>query len=111
MTQTKPWEGIVGGGITGAMEICFTYPIKYVKTQLQLEDKLGAARRYSGVFDCVRQTVRERGFIGLYRGLNIFVYAPKAAVRFGAFETLKVCRTSLENYTQSTFVFEESLIR
>lgn len=99
---------MIGGGLTGAMEICMTYPIKYVKTQLQLEDKLGAARKYSGVLDCVRQTVRERGFAGLYRGLNIFMYAPKAAIRFGAFETLKVC--SLEMDVWIIMVFQEPIV-
>uniref|UniRef100_A0A8C6ZJ45 Citrate transport protein n=1 Tax=Nothoprocta perdicaria TaxID=30464 RepID=A0A8C6ZJ45_NOTPE len=40
--------------------------------------------------DCVKQTVRDHGVRGLYRGLSSLVYGsiPKAAVRFGMFEFL-----------------------
>ncbi|XP_043651719.1 putative tricarboxylate transport protein, mitochondrial [Drosophila teissieri] len=83
-------KGIVAGGITGGIEICITYPTEYVKTQLQLDEK-GAGKKYNGIFDCVKKTVGERGFFGLYRGLSVLVYGsiPKSAARFGAFEFLK----------------------
>jgi len=75
-------KGIVAGGITGGIEICITYPTEYVKTQLQLDEK-GAAKKYNGIFDCVKKTVGERGFLGLYRGLSVLVYGsiPKSAAR------------------------------
>ncbi|KAK9498575.1 hypothetical protein O3M35_003176 [Rhynocoris fuscipes] len=83
-------KGIVAGGITGAIEICITYPTEYVKTQLQLDSK-GGAKKYTGSIDCVKKTVKEHGFFGLYRGLAVLVYGaiPKVACRFGAFETFK----------------------
>ncbi|EDW97701.1 putative tricarboxylate transport protein, mitochondrial [Drosophila yakuba] len=83
-------KGIIAGGITGGIEICITYPTEYVKTQLQLDEK-GAAKKYNGIFDCVKKTVGERGFFGLYRGLSVLVYGsiPKSAARFGAFEFLR----------------------
>lgn len=37
----------------------------------------------------IKQTVRTHGIRGLYRGLNIAIWNPKVAVRFGAFEQLK----------------------
>ncbi|GAA54776.1 tricarboxylate transport protein mitochondrial [Clonorchis sinensis] len=78
-------------GLTGAIEICITFPTEYVKTQLQLDERMGAAKRYSGPIDCVRQTVRSHGVRGLYRGLSVLLYGsiPKSAVRFGAFEEFK----------------------
>ena len=81
-------KGIIAGGITGGIEICITYPTEYVKTQLQLDEKVG---KYKGIIDCGRQTVRERGVAGLYRGLSVLVYGsiPKSAVRFGSFEHFK----------------------
>eukprot|EP00096_Caligus_rogercresseyi_P010054 TRINITY_DN3544_c0_g1_i1.p1 TRINITY_DN3544_c0_g1~~TRINITY_DN3544_c0_g1_i1.p1 ORF type:complete len:306 (-),score=75.53 TRINITY_DN3544_c0_g1_i1:491-1408(-) len=81
-------KGIVAGGITGGIEICITYPTEYIKTQLQLDEKLG---KYKGIFDCAKQTVNERGVRGLYRGLPVLVYGsiPKSAVRFGSFEYFK----------------------
>ncbi|TDG43539.1 hypothetical protein AWZ03_010045 [Drosophila navojoa] len=87
---SKGLKGIVAGGITGGIEICITYPTEYVKTQLQLDEK-GANKRYNGIADCVKKTVSERGFFGLYRGLSVLVYGsiPKSAARFGAFEYLR----------------------
>uniref|UniRef100_A0A673N5L1 Tricarboxylate transport protein, mitochondrial-like n=1 Tax=Sinocyclocheilus rhinocerous TaxID=307959 RepID=A0A673N5L1_9TELE len=62
---------------------------QYVKTQLQLDEKANPPR-YKGIVDCVKQTVRDHGVKGLYRGLSSLVYGsiPKAAVRFGMFEFL-----------------------
>jgi solute carrier family 25 citrate transporter 1 len=84
------YKGIVAGGITGGIEICITFPTEYVKTQLQLDEK-GGAKKYAGIVDCVKQTVKTNGFFGLYRGLSVLLYGsiPKSAVRFGAFETFK----------------------
>lgn len=81
-------KGVVVGGITGGIEICITYPTEYVKTQLQLDEKLG---KYKGIADCAKQTVREKGITGLYRGLSVLLVGsiPKSAVRFGAFEQFK----------------------
>ncbi|KAK4812920.1 hypothetical protein QYF61_001035 [Mycteria americana] len=49
-----------------------------------------AAPLCSAAGDCVKQTVRDHGIRGLYRGLSSLVYGsiPKAAVRFGMFEFL-----------------------
>lgn len=87
-------KGIIAGGITGAIEICITYPTEFVKTQLQLDEgsaKSGQKRKYTGPVDCIKQTVQKNGFFGLYRGLSVLLYGsiPKSAVRFGAFEELK----------------------
>jgi len=84
-------KGIVAGGITGAVEILITFPTEYVKTQLQLDERMGASRRYSGPIDCVKKTMQSHGFRGLYRGLSVLLYCaiPKSAVRFGGFEEFK----------------------
>ncbi|CAF0872349.1 unnamed protein product [Brachionus calyciflorus] len=87
-------KGIIAGGITGGIEIMITYPTEFVKTQLQLDEsgsKSGQARKYAGPVDCVKKTIHNRGFFGLYRGLSVLLYGsiPKSAVRFGAFEEFK----------------------
>ena len=81
-------KGVIAGGITGGIEICITYPTEYVKTQLQLDEKVG---KYKGIFDCAKQTVQTNGVKGLYRGLPVLLYGsiPKSAVRFGGFEQFK----------------------
>ena len=86
--RNKFAKGVIAGGVTGGIEICITYPTEYVKTQLQLDEKIG---KYKGVVDCAKQTVNERGFKGLYRGLPVLLYGsiPKSAVRFGGFEQFK----------------------
>lgn len=49
-------------------------PVWVVKTRLQLDRaEGGGARRYSGAVDCFRQTARQEGLRGLYRGLSASV--------------------------------------
>ncbi|XGW13538.1 hypothetical protein V3C99_000116 [Haemonchus contortus] len=86
----KTVRGIVIGGITGGIEVCITFPTEYVKTQLQLDER-SATPKYKGPIDCVKQTVRNHGFFGLYRGLSVLIYGsiPKSSFRFGTFEFLK----------------------
>ena len=59
-----------------------TFPTEYVKTQLQLDER-SATPRYKGPIHCVRVTIKEHGFFGLYRGLSSLLYGsiPKASVR------------------------------
>ena len=45
-------KGIIAGAITGGIEICITYPTEYVKTQLQLDEKVG---KYKGIADCAKK--------------------------------------------------------
>lgn len=84
-------KAIIAGGLAGGIETCVLFPIEYVKTQLQLEEKTGVSKQYSGVVDCVKQTVKKNGGLGLYRGISVLLYGsiPKCAVRFGSFETFK----------------------
>ncbi|XP_065176837.1 tricarboxylate transport protein, mitochondrial-like [Sycon ciliatum] len=88
--KVPPGKAILAGGIAGGIEIMITFPTEYVKTQLQIDQKEGT-RLYKGSIDCVRKTINEHGFRGLYRGLDILLYGsiPKSAVRFGAYETAK----------------------
>ena len=37
-------KGIIAGGITGGIEICITYPTEYIKTQLQLDEKVSTKK-------------------------------------------------------------------
>lgn len=86
----KTIKGVVIGGITGGIEICITYPTEYVKTQLQLDER-SATPKFKGPIDCVKQTFRNHGVSGFYRGLSVLLYGsiPKSSFRFGTFEFLK----------------------
>ncbi|XP_043856585.1 tricarboxylate transport protein, mitochondrial-like [Dromiciops gliroides] len=82
-------KAILAGGLAGGIEICITFPTEYVKTQLQVYEK-AKLPRYQGTGDCVKQTMRSHGVLGLYQGLSSLLYGsiPKAAVRLGMFEFL-----------------------
>ena len=43
----------------------------------------GGAKKYNGIMDCVKKTVKTNGVFGLYRGLSVLLYGsiPKSAVR------------------------------
>jgi len=75
----------MAGGAAGAIEVCIMYPTEYVKTQLQL-----SPGKFKGPIDCATTMVRERGVLGLYRGLSTLIVGsiPKAAVRFAAFKEM-----------------------
>lgn len=77
---------IVAGALTGALESFVTYPTEFVKTNLQLQDK--ANPKYSGIVDCYFKTVRNDGFLGLYRGMTPILVGsiPKQATRWGTYE-------------------------
>lgn len=87
---SKGIKGIFAGGIAGAIEICITYPTEFIKTHLQL-DETGDKKKYDGIIDCLKKTLKTHGFFGLYRGLSILLVGtiPKNAVRFGTFEFYK----------------------
>jgi solute carrier family 25 citrate transporter 1 len=80
------------GWITGSLEIVVTYPLEYVKTQLQLQQQASAlyagADRYRGAADCFTRTLRERGPLGLYRGGSAWIIfaGPRSATRFAVFD-------------------------
>ena len=90
----KPRHPVLAGWIAGSLEIVVTYPLEYVKTQLQLQVTSSALysteTRYTGSLDCISRTVRAHGPLGLYQGGASWLAAagPRAAVRFGSFEAL-----------------------
>jgi hypothetical protein len=100
------------GGITGGIEICITYPTEYVKTQLQLDEKAGtAAKKYSGILDCVKKTVQRHGVFGLYRGLSVLIYGsiPKSAVRYQLFFKLW-CLCNIMGFQACAVFFSHCLL-
>jgi solute carrier family 25 citrate transporter 1 len=82
-----PLQSILTGGLVGGLEICITYPTEYVKTQLQL-DQRSATPKFTGISDCVKKTISQYGFKGLYKGIAPLLAGsvPKCAVRFSAYE-------------------------
>jgi solute carrier family 25 (adenine nucleotide translocator) protein 4/5/6/31 len=94
--NTQFWRYFAGnlasGGAAGATSLCFVYPLDYARTRLGADVGKGKAeRQYSGLFDCIKKTVKTDGVIGLYRGFfvsvqGIIIYR---ASYFGFFDTAK----------------------
>lgn len=63
---------IVAGGTTGMLYWAGIYALDVVKTRM-VQDTLAPVPRYRGLWHCLRETVRESGVRGLYRGLGVAV--------------------------------------
>ncbi|EAN90706.1 putative citrate transporter [Trypanosoma cruzi] len=92
-----PFWSFLAGALTGGIEAIVTYPIEYVKTHLQLQQlshlhlsssSSSSAHVYSGMWDCVKRTVRQHSPLGLYRGFVPVLLGsmPKQASRWAAYE-------------------------
>ncbi|KAH8047559.1 hypothetical protein JL722_13002 [Aureococcus anophagefferens] len=79
---------LAAGCVAGAVECCCTWPMEYIKTQLQSfrTVKGGPAPPFTGIGSGLAYTVRTTGALSLYNGLApvLAFSAPKAGVRFGA---------------------------
>lgn len=85
--KVSPFLNAVIGGITGACEITITYPTEYTKTVMQLYPEINK----QGAINCVKNTVREHGILGMYRGYGALLMfsVPKNYVRFGTYSYVK----------------------
>jgi len=88
-------KNIASGGLAGAMSLCFVYSLDYARTRLANDlkstKKGGGERKYNGLIDVYRKTLKSDGFVGLYRGfviscVGIVIYR---GCYFGFYDTLK----------------------
>ena len=60
----------LAGGITGVVTWCW-YPVDVIKARIQNDDGMeGQGRKYRGVMDCVRKSIRSEGLGVLFRGIQ-----------------------------------------
>jgi solute carrier family 25 citrate transporter 1 len=97
-SSKNPVKNVSAGALAGLIEATINYPTEFVKTQLQLQRRGGAAvaaggaqpptPQFAGPWDVVRSTVRQKGISGLYSGLTSLIVGTtfKSAVRFGSYE-------------------------
>ncbi|XP_034435824.1 mitochondrial basic amino acids transporter [Hippoglossus hippoglossus] len=60
---------LFSGGMAGIASWLSTYPVDVIKSRLQA-DGVGGVYKYSGIADCVRQSVRREGYMVFTRGLT-----------------------------------------
>lgn len=80
---------MLSGGLSGATTMLFVYPLDLTRTRLSAD--VGAKKQYSGILDCLRQTTRQHGLRGNYRGLlmSIVEITPYMALSMGGYEYFK----------------------
>ena len=86
---------VLSGMTVGVMEISITFPLEFVKRQLQLQQQASALSRaaavhFTGPLHCALHTLRTNGPTGLYCGFSSFIVfaGPKAAIKFSVFDGL-----------------------
>jgi len=60
---------LICGTSAGLFQTCITFPLELVRTRLSFQT-MHDANRYQGIFDCLRRTVSEEGFLALYKGIG-----------------------------------------
>ncbi|MQL94410.1 hypothetical protein Taro_027070, partial [Colocasia esculenta] len=76
------------GGISAAVSKTAAAPIERVKLLIQNQDEMIKAGRlsepYKGIIDCFNRTIKEEGFLSLWRGntANVIRYFPTQALNF-----------------------------
>ena len=76
------------GGVSAAVSKTAAAPIERIKLLIQNQDEMIKAGRlsepYKGIGDCFKRTVKQEGFIALWRGnsANVIRYFPTQALNF-----------------------------
>merc|ERR1712079_237026 len=86
-------KNILSGGVAGSMSLTFVYSLDYARTRLanDRKSKDGGERKFNGLIDVYRKTLKSDGIQGLYRGfvisrVGIFIYR---GMYFGMYDSLK----------------------
>ncbi|EGT59599.1 hypothetical protein CAEBREN_23882 [Caenorhabditis brenneri] len=83
-------NNLISGFIAGSAIMCITNPIWLTKTRLCLQYENQASKKYTGMIDCMRKTVQQEGFFGLYRGFVTGVIGTThGAVQIAAYGWIK----------------------
>jgi len=79
---------IIKGFLTGGSQATITYPVEFIKTQLQLQSK--TKPQFSGMADCAKQTIAKHGITGLYTGAPVRILGAgcQQMCRWGAFTNI-----------------------
>jgi len=90
---TRLAKNVTAGGLAGGGSLCFVYSLDYARTRLANDMKAAGSdtkRKFTGLLDVYKQTIKADGIAGLYRGfvisfVGIFVYR---GFYFGLYDTI-----------------------
>lgn len=63
---------LLAGGLGGGTAMVICYPLDYARTRLA-SDLTAGEGQFSGIADCLTKTVKQQGFLGLYRGTAVSI--------------------------------------
>ena len=100
--KRDPLLTLVAGCLAGGIEATATWPLEYIKTQMQAKRKIvvrsgpasgvvSVPQPYTTIVGGITHTVRTNGFFSLYTGLTptLLLSLPKVGIRFGANQQLR----------------------
>ncbi|EFO86058.1 hypothetical protein GCK72_005036 [Caenorhabditis remanei] len=104
-TGSEMANNLISGCISGSAIMCITNPIWLTKTRLCLQYENQQTKRYTGMIDCMRQTVQQEGFFGLYRGFVTGVIGTThGAVQIAAYSWMIDKRCAARGLPKDTFL-------
>jgi len=88
VSKLKPEDCLIAGASTGFIANLVECPIDLLKVKLQAQVGKG---QYAGVWDCLKQIIKLRGFFGIYQGFTATIMrnVPCFALYFYFFELVK----------------------
>lgn len=91
---------LVAGGLAGTTSMIVSYPLDFARSVLAAQTK---NRIYNGMYDVLRQSYRQFGIYGWYKGLGLSLsgITPYIAINFTVFDFLK--RTYMPNKNHPYF--------
>ncbi|XP_073822729.1 carnitine/acylcarnitine carrier protein colt, mitochondrial [Musca autumnalis] len=87
--KANPAKSFLSGGFGGICTVISGHPLDTIKVRLQTMPRTGPgeAPLYKGTFDCAAKTIKNEGFLGLYKGMSapIVGVAPIFALCFAGY--------------------------
>jgi len=104
------WQSAIAGGITGCISTVLNNPIDVVKTRIEAQDGAGT-KEYTNWFQCMRSTVKQEGFLALYRGMapRLVKISFGQAITFTAYETYTDVFSGVEASITSFFALPAAI--
>ena len=91
VSELKPWQHLLLGGVSGGMGPTVNNPLDVVKTRLQKQVVIpGEAPKYTGLLQACGVIAKEEGFISLWAGLSprLMRICPGQAITFMTYEAV-----------------------
>ena len=93
MSENSPLVSALGGIVGASAAKVFVHPIDTVKAKIQVQK----SKESLVIRDVIRQTMKNEGLSGLYRGFSVSLFGsiPAAGLYFGSYEFFK--KQTLQN--------------